>query len=101
MKQAITQSLEQTANELNVIPGGWRLRPLSQLDPGECGTLHIIDGQDSPEFSLCPALGLRTGKNISVVARSIAGGPVLIEVDARTIAVDRALARNIQLCLGE
>ncbi len=69
---------------------------LIDLEPGQSGTVCAV-----PSVDLLPALGVRRGKHLRVVARSIAGGPIVVLVDRRTIAVDRAIAGQIALCLGE
>ena len=69
---------------------------LNELSPGEIGAVIEV-----PAMALLPSLGIREGKQLRVVAKSIAGGPILVSVDQRTIAVDRAIAQQIHLEVDE
>ncbi|GEM_PF-1920910 len=50
-----------------------------------------------PDHPRLAPLGLRKGKSIQVKARQPWGGPVLVEVDGRRAALDRRIARLIEL----
>ncbi len=65
---------------------------LNDLRVGEKGTVCLV-----PEVELLSALGIRVGKRVQVMARSIAGGPILVRVDRRTVAIDRTIASQIML----
>ena len=69
---------------------------LRGLVPGQSGTICAV-----PPTGLLPALGIRCGKRLRVMARNVAGGPIVVLVDRRTIAIDRAIAAQIVLCLDE
>jgi len=69
---------------------------LRGLVPGQSGTVCAI-----PPIELLPSLGVRCGKRLVVMARNVAGGPIVVLVDRRTIAIDRAIADKIALCLDE
>lgn len=69
---------------------------LRGLVPGQSGTVCAV-----PPIDLLPSLGVRCGKRLLVVARNVAGGPIVVLVDRRTIAIDRAIAAQIALCLDE
>lgn len=69
---------------------------LNSLAPGESGTVQHV-----PTVALLPALGIRHGKRLRLLARGIAGGPLLVRVDRRTIAIDRAIAGMIALRRSE
>ncbi len=67
---------------------------------------HLENGQEGiissvPEHPLLPPLGLRPGKRIRVCARECFGGPVIAEVERRSVALDRILARQIEITKGE
>lgn len=46
---------------------------------------------------LLESLGLRVGKRVRVRTRQLFGGPVILEIDGRTVAVGRAVAREIEV----
>ncbi len=65
---------------------------IHSLSRGEEGTIS-----DVPEMSLLASLGLRLGKRVKLLSKSFAGGPVVLSVDDRSIAVDRELAEKITI----
>ena len=67
---------------------------LDSLVRGQSGIVH-----SAPPVDLLPALGIRPGKRLHLLAKSIAGGPILVCVDRRTIAIDRAIASQIAMSL--
>lgn len=48
-----------------------------------------------PDHPLLPILGIRVGKYLKMVARQRFGGPLIIKVNGRCVAVSRSLARRI------
>jgi|GEM_PF-704606 len=69
---------------------------LNCLLPGQKGIVS-----DVPAVDLLPALGIRKGKRLTIIARSVAGGPVLVCVDDRTIAIDRSIAKRVALAAND
>ncbi len=65
---------------------------LDTVKPGFCGRISSL-----PEQPLLAPLGLRPGKEITVVSRAILGGPVLTLVEKRKIALSRTLAKDIKV----
>lgn len=65
---------------------------LTHLMPGQSGTVHAV-----PPIGTLPALGIRRGKRLRVVSRNIAGGPIVVLVDRRAVAIGREIARQITL----
>ena len=58
----------------------------------------------APSSKIMHPLGLRNGKTVKVHGRSPFGGPLLLEVDGRILAVDARAASSIQVvgrCTGE
>ena len=49
----------------------------------------------TPEHSLLPSFGVRKGKKIKFQTRQWQGGPLIIEVDGRSVALDRELSAEI------
>lgn len=74
-------------------PGGRSATKLIDLEPGQSGIVCAV-----PPVDLLPALGIRCGKHVRVVSRNVAGGPIVVLVDRRTIAIGRAIADQIVLC---
>lgn len=54
-----------------------------------------------PDLSLLSPLGLRPGKIVKVSSRGFMGGPLLLQVEGRTVALARGLARQILLVGGD
>ncbi len=69
---------------------------MAELRPGQQGVVI-----DVPKTDLLPELSIRVGKKISIIARSLAGGPILVRVDNRSIAIDLEIARDILLDPGK
>ncbi len=69
---------------------------LRGLVPGQSGTVCAV-----PPSGLLPALGIRCGKRLRVVARNVVGGPIVVLVDRRAIAIGRAIAGEIVLRMDE
>ncbi len=64
--------------------------PLSELPAGSNG--KIINVPDNP---LMYPLGLRPGKEVCSRGSQLFGGPVLVKVGGRQIAVSRPLAKEV------
>lgn len=75
-------------------PGSPSVSSLDSMVRGQSGIVH-----SAPPVDLLPALGIRPGKRLHLLARSIAGGPILVCVDRRTIAIDRTIAGQIAMSL--
>lgn len=56
---------------------------------------YIID--DVPEVQLLKALGIRKGVKFGVQTKLPLQGPVVIRIGNRSIAVDKSLARQIEV----
>ncbi len=67
---------------------------LAQMTRGEKAAIVFV-----PEQSLLPSLGLRLGKKLKVRGWQYFGGPVVIEIEGRNVAVGRVLAQQIELAL--
>ncbi len=48
-----------------------------------------------PESTLLNALGVRCGKKFQCMVRQPFGGPMVIQIDDRKVAIDRQIAENI------
>ncbi len=65
--------------------------------------MHLYAGKKHQKYILndCPndqllfAMGIRNGLTVSVVAKQPIGGPIIIRVKNREIAIDKALACHI------
>ncbi len=68
--------------------------PLIDLSPGMKGTIAAV-----PENPLMYPLGLRPGKDILCKGCQLFGGPLLVKVDDRQIALSRLLAEKIIVIL--
>ena len=66
-------------------------------------TLEKIGEEESvvilslPEHSLLPPLGLREGKRVKVKTRQPFGGPLIVEIDSRRVAVSKKIAGEIKV----
>jgi len=69
---------------------------MAELKPGQQGIVIEI-----PATDLLPELSIRVGKHISIIACSFAGGPILVRVDNRSIAIDLEIAREILINPGK
>ena len=65
---------------------------LAQMMRGEKAAIVYV-----PKQSLLPSLGLRLGKKLKVRGWQYFGGPVVIEIGDRNVAVGRTLAQQIEL----
>ncbi len=65
---------------------------LNQLSPGSQGTIVKV-----PENNLLAALGVRKGKTIKVENIQPLGGPMVIEINSRSLAIGREVAEQIKV----
>ncbi|MCK8825271.1 FeoA family protein [Fuchsiella alkaliacetigena] len=69
---------------------------LAQLAEGEEATILEV-----PAHSLLAPLGFRPGKKVKVQTKQCCGGPIVAGVEGRDVAIDRQLACQIKLSVGE
>ncbi|MCL0066262.1 ferrous iron transport protein A [Thermodesulfovibrionales bacterium] len=69
---------------------------LEQMVTGQDAVIMFIPSKQ-PNL---PSLGFRLGKKIKVLAFQCFGGPIIVEVDGRSIAVGRLLASQIKVVSG-
>jgi len=69
---------------------------LKDLLPGEEAQIDIV-----PNKPLLPPLGFRKGKRVKVWAREQFGGPLIVEIDGRKIALARKIAHDITILNDE
>lgn len=81
---------EQESPELREEP----IRPVSDLEPGQAGTIAFIRG-DRKVVQRLSDLGLTVKTAISLVRKTPMDGPVEIAVRKTKLAIDRAIADNI------
>ncbi|MCL0081565.1 ferrous iron transport protein A [Peptococcaceae bacterium] len=72
----------------------------------ECTMEQMTKDQEAivdfiPPEALLPSLGIRQGKKIKIMAFSSFGGPVIVAVGGRSIAIGRSLASKIKLIGAE
>ena len=63
-----------------------------ELNPGQKAEIVSL-----PTHALLAPLGLRKGKKVEVKARQPLGGPVIVDTGSRQVALDRKLAKQIEL----
>ncbi len=63
---------------------------LNELTPGQQCTVMKV-----PDIAILPSLGLRIGKTLNMITRSIIGGPIIVGIDHRTVAIDQNIASEI------
>ncbi len=68
------------------------LSNLDQLNAGDGGVVY-----DVPDIRLLASLGIRIGKHIKVLTKSVASGPFIVAVSHRSIVIDRHIAKNITI----
>ncbi len=69
--------------------------PLSELVPGQAGSVYAVLGPGKGVQLRLIALGLRPGANVRVVGRGPGHGPILVEVNGTRVALGRGLAKRI------
>ena len=69
---------------------------MTELKPGQQGVISKV-----PTTDLLPELSIRVGKRVNIITYSLAGGPILVRVDNRSIAIDLEIARDILLDPGK
>lgn len=71
-----------------------QLIPLAQLKPGQNGIVREIAGGENASRRLS-ALGIRPGKRLIKVSAMLMGGPVVVSIDRRQLALGHGMARKI------
>ncbi len=66
------------------------MQTLNQLSIGQYGSIEAV-----PNNKLLSPLGLRPGKSVKMHAKSPLGGPYILEVDGRLLAIARQAAAEI------
>lgn len=69
---------------------------LSELKPGEAGTIEKIDGS-GPVLQRLLELGLREGKTVRVLQTALFGDPVCIEFDGMRLALRKNEAAQLNI----
>ncbi|WP_035571584.1 FeoA family protein [Halonatronum saccharophilum] len=69
---------------------------LEGMDIGESGVILAVD--DHP---LLAPLGFRVGKKVEIKSRHPFGGPIIAQIDGRSVALSRKIAREITIRSGE
>jgi ferrous iron transport protein A len=69
--------------------------PLSELAPGERGSIYAVVGPGRGVRARLAALGIRPGVTVQVVGYGPGLGPVLLEVNGTRVALGRGIARKI------
>ncbi len=65
---------------------------IDSLVRGEVAFIH-----DVPSLSLLASLGIRLGKRVRLISKSVANGPLILSIDNRSVALDRELASQITI----
>ncbi len=73
-----------------------QLVALVNMKPGQHGTVREIRGGEGVAKRLA-ALGIRPGKSITKVSAMLMGGPVVISVDRRQLAVGNGMADKVMI----
>lgn len=91
VKEAVLMVKRSVSNNEGSTEGTCRCRiSLEELGPGQpARILH------TPDYSLIPPLGLRPGKEVIVRCRHPIGGPIVLSVEGRRVALAREFARQI------
>ncbi|OPJ55827.1 FeoA family protein [Alkalithermobacter paradoxus] len=53
--------------------------------------------EEMPSNALLQSLGLRKGIEVSVTSKQPFGGPIVVKIGNRSIAVDKNIAQNISI----
>ena len=83
---------EQTQIQMKESNQGFKSYTLDKLQLKETAKIISI-----PEHSLLAPLGMREGKEIKVKGKQPFGGPFIIEVMGRTVAISRNIAAKIKI----
>jgi Fur family ferric uptake transcriptional regulator len=71
-----------------------QLIPLIKLKPGQRGLVREIAGGQGTTRRLA-ALGIRPGKHITKVSSMLMGGPVVVSIDRRQLAIGNGMAGKV------
>lgn len=66
------------------------LNTLFSMERGDEGIITSI-----PDVGLLASLGVRIGKTVKMVAKSLAKGPCILHINDRSIVIDREIAKQI------
>ncbi|MGB9860831.1 MAG: FeoA family protein [Candidatus Bipolaricaulaceae bacterium] len=69
--------------------------PLSELSPGQRGSIYAVLGPGRWVQLRLSALGLRPGAVVQVLGYGPGRGPILLEVNGTRVALGRGVARRI------
>jgi ferrous iron transport protein A len=69
---------------------------LDQLTPGDSATILGVDAEPALRTRI-EAMGLRTGRQVQVVRRARAGGPLQVRVGMTDLIIRPAQARLVRL----
>lgn len=69
--------------------------PLSELMPGQGGSVYAVVGPGKAVQLRLIALGLRPGAKVRVLGRGPGRGPLLVEVNGTRVALGRGLAKRV------
>lgn len=53
--------------------------------------------QDIPDHPLLAPLGFRRGREVTLIMRQPLGGPLIVQVAGRQVAISREIARQIRV----
>jgi len=71
-----------------------KLIPLRKLKPGKRGTVREISGGQGVARRMA-AMGIRPGKHVVKVSAMLLGGPIVISIDGRQLALGNGMAGKI------
>ncbi len=69
---------------------------LSDLEPGQKGVVRHIDGGEGMRRQMA-AMNIRPGKMVTKVSAMLMGGPVVVSVDGRQLAIGHGMAKRVKL----
>lgn len=67
---------------------------LNHLTPGDNATILRLNGGRGFTNKL-KAIGVRTGKQVTLISNSFIGGPVTVQIDNSTISIGQGMASKI------
>jgi Fur family ferric uptake transcriptional regulator len=73
---------------------GESLIPLARLKPGQKGVVRRIAGGESMARRLA-AMNIRPGKLVTKVSAMLMGGPIVVSVDGRQLAIGHGMAHKV------
>lgn len=82
--------MAEEVRQTNPMEAPQSLKTLTTLAIGEGGTVF-----DVPDIRLLASLGIRIGKYVTLMSKSVARGPYIVKVNHRSIVIDRDVASHI------